>query len=55
MLDKMQLFGKHNEPQPQQRPGAASVRKPGEPSFAAPPRARAGSGPRQGAEARPTP
>lgn len=39
MLDKMQLFGKHNEPQPQQRPGGASpVRRPGEPATAAAPR-----------------
>lgn len=38
MLDKMQLFGKHNEPQPQQRPGATSVRKPGEPAGSAAPR-----------------
>jgi cytoskeletal protein CcmA (bactofilin family) len=30
MLDKMQLFGKHNEPQPQQRPGAPAARRPGE-------------------------
>ncbi len=30
MLDKMQLFGKHNEPQPQQRPGTSAVRRPGE-------------------------
>ena len=37
MLDKMQLFGKHNDPQPQQRPGAASVRKPGE-TVNSPPR-----------------
>lgn len=37
MLDKMQLFGKHNEPQSAQRPGAPSARKPGEP--AAPPAA----------------
>lgn len=31
MLDKMQIFGKNNEPQPQQRPGLA--RRPGEPSV----------------------
>jgi cytoskeletal protein CcmA (bactofilin family) len=37
MLDKMQLFGKHNEPQSAQRPGAPSARKPGE--SAAPPAA----------------
>jgi cytoskeletal protein CcmA (bactofilin family) len=36
MLDKMQLFGKHNEPQPQQRPGAATARKPGELAAAIP-------------------
>jgi cytoskeletal protein CcmA (bactofilin family) len=30
MLDKMQLFGKHNEPQPQQRPGVPAARRPGE-------------------------
>ncbi len=36
MLDKMQLFGKHNDPQPQQRPGAAPVRKPGEPAISPP-------------------
>lgn len=30
MLDRMQLFGKHNEPQPPQRPGAAPARKPGD-------------------------
>ncbi|MBV6477027.1 MAG: polymer-forming cytoskeletal protein [Rhodocyclaceae bacterium] len=30
MLDKMQLFGKQNEPP--QRPGAATVRRPGEPA-----------------------
>ena len=30
MLDKMQLFGKHNEPQPQQRPGTPAARRPGE-------------------------
>lgn len=30
MLDKMQLFGKHNDPQPQQRPGTPAVRRPGE-------------------------
>lgn len=30
MLDKMQLFGKHNEPQPQQRPGVPATRRPGE-------------------------
>ena len=30
MLDKMQLFGKHNDPQPQQRPGTQAVRRPGE-------------------------
>lgn len=38
MLDKMQLFGKHNEPQPQQRPGASPVRKLGDPLPAAAPR-----------------
>ena len=38
MLDKMQLFGKHNDPQPQQRPGALPVRKPGEPLPVAAPR-----------------
>ncbi len=37
MLDKMQLFGKHNEPQPPQRPGAPVARKPGEPVPAAAP------------------
>ena len=36
MLDKMQLFGKHNDPQPQPRPGAAPVRKPGEPVISPP-------------------
>ena len=35
MLDKMQLFGKNNEPQPPQRPGMP--RRPGEP-IAVPPR-----------------
>lgn len=34
MLDKMQLFGKQNEPP--QRPGAAPVRKPGEPVMSPP-------------------
>ncbi|MCG3168370.1 MAG: polymer-forming cytoskeletal protein [Rhodocyclaceae bacterium] len=37
MLDKMQLFGKHNESQSSQRPGTPAARKPGEP--AAPPAA----------------
>lgn len=32
MLDKMQLFGKHNEPQPQQRPASPVARRPGEPA-----------------------
>ena len=36
MLDKMQLFGKHNDPQPQQRPGAPIARKPGEPVISPP-------------------
>ena len=35
MLDKMQLFGKHNDPQPQQRPGTPAVRRPGEPAAPA--------------------
>ncbi len=38
MLDKMQLFGKHNDPQPSQRPGAPAVRRPGEPATIAPQR-----------------
>jgi len=38
MLDKMQLFGKHNDPQPPQRPGVPAARKPGEPGAMAPPR-----------------
>ena len=38
MLDKMQLFGKHNDPQPPQRPGAPAVRKPGETAALQPPR-----------------
>lgn len=38
MLDKMQLFGKHNDPQPPQRPGAPVTRRPGEPAVMAPPR-----------------
>lgn len=45
MLDKMQLFGKHNEPQPQQRPGAASVRRPGESAASAAPRPESASTP----------
>jgi cytoskeletal protein CcmA (bactofilin family) len=39
MLDKMQLFGKHNESPSSQRPGMQAARKPGEtavPSTAAP-------------------
>ncbi len=36
MLDKMQLFGKHNDPQPQQRPGAPTTRRPGEPVISPP-------------------
>ena len=36
MLDKMQLFGKHNEPQPQQRPGAPAARRPGESATSTP-------------------
>lgn len=38
MLDKMQLFGKHNDPQPLQRPGVPAARKPGEPGAMVPPR-----------------
>jgi cytoskeletal protein CcmA (bactofilin family) len=38
MLDKMQLFGKHNNPQPPQRPGMPPLRKPGEPASVTPPR-----------------
>lgn len=44
MLDKMQLFGKHNNPQPSQRPGAPAMRRPGEtaaPATMAPPRPEA--------------
>lgn len=36
MLDKMQLFGKHNDPQPPLRPGAPVTRRPGEASPMAP-------------------
>ena len=35
MLDKMQLFGKHNDPQPPQRPGTPVARRPGEPASPA--------------------
>ncbi len=53
MLDKMQLFGKHNEPQPQQRPGAPAVRKPGEPAAPVPtmPRSEAAPAPAAAAKA----
>jgi cytoskeletal protein CcmA (bactofilin family) len=40
MLDKMQLFGKHNDPRPQPRPAAAAPaaapRRPGEPAASVP-------------------
>lgn len=36
MLDKMQLFGKNNEPQLQPRPGTGPARRPGEPAGASP-------------------
>ncbi len=35
MLDKMQLFGKHNDPQPPQRPGMPAARRPGDPASPA--------------------
>ena len=38
MLDKMQLFGKHSDPQPPQRPGMPPLRKPGEPASVTPTR-----------------
>ncbi|MBI4988330.1 MAG: polymer-forming cytoskeletal protein [Rhodocyclales bacterium] len=51
MLDKMQLFGKQNEPQ---RPGAPALRKPGEPATTAnigPPRPESPSAPSAAARA----
>lgn len=53
MLDKMQLFGKQNDPQPHQRAGAMPVRKPGEAAVAPPRPEPAPAAPKT--EARPEP